>query len=100
MAATFAGELTAAIQATVQGAPNAEAFAAGPSVAGCLPDPVAAANFTTAADVVFYPNESMIVATVSETTIAGARSTIIALPDGSVMTLVGVAADSPVLFEA
>lgn len=100
MAASFAGEPTAEIPATVPGAPNAEAFAARPSVASCLSDPVAAANFTTAADVIFYPNESAIVATASKTTIAGAPSTIIALPDGSVMTLVGVAADSPVLFEA
>ena len=35
---------------------------------------MAAANFTTAADVIFYSNDSAIVATASETTIAGAAN--------------------------
>ena len=98
MAALFAGEFPSGITGTLPGALNNEAFAATPSVAGSSSGSMADTNFTTAADVVFYPSEPEIVATASVTTMAGAASTIVTLPDGSVMTLVGVAAAGPVLF--
>ena len=101
MAAPFADEFPSEIRGTVPGAPNVEAFAASPSVAGSFSGSTAVTNFTTAAEFIFYPNEpARIVATASQTTIAGAPSTIITLSDGTVMTLVGVAASSPVLFVA
>jgi hypothetical protein len=64
-------------------------------------------NFDTAADYLFYQNESTatdgaIIATSQATIVAGTLSTVITLPDGTVMTLVGVtqAQLTPALFKA
>jgi hypothetical protein len=101
MAAPFFGEFMSELSGTVPGAPYIDAFAATTSVAGSFSGFGAVPAFTTAAEAILYPNEpETIVATSSVTTVAGAASTTVTLPDGSVMTLLGVAAASLVLFAA
>jgi hypothetical protein len=76
------------------------------TVAGTSSAQVTVGGFATATDFIFYQNESdattsAIIATSQGTIIGGAPSAIITLPDGTVMTLVGVtqAQLAPALFK-
>jgi hypothetical protein len=65
------------------------------TVAGTSSAQVTVGGFSATTDFIFYQNEdsttnSAIVATSQATTIEGSASTIVTLPDGTVMTLVGV----------
>jgi len=75
------------------------------TVAGTSSAQVTVGGFNTASDYLFYQNESAatnaaIIATAQSTTVGGAQSSIVTLPDGTVMTLVGVtqAQLTPALF--
>jgi energy-converting hydrogenase Eha subunit B len=90
MAAQFAGELLQ------NGASNT-------SMAGASSATVTGTNVEAAGEIIFHPDgsaiaNSQIVATSRVTTAAGTASTIVTLPDGTVITLVGLAAVTPVLF--
>jgi hypothetical protein len=66
-----------------------------PTVAGLSTARVTVGGFNTATDFLFYQNESAgtnsaIVATAQATTVNGTASTVVVLPDSTVMTLVGV----------
>jgi hypothetical protein len=61
-------------------------------------------GFDTATDFIFYQNESIattaaIVAAQTHLTVGGVASTQIALPDGTVMTLVGVTSVTGAMFK-
>ena len=65
------------------------------TVAGTSSAQVTVGGFNTTTDYLFYQNESAatnaaIIATAQSTTVGGAQSSIVTLPDGTVMTLVGV----------
>ena len=65
------------------------------SVAGTSSAQVTVGSFDTTTDFVFYSNEnqtttSAILATSQATTVGGLASSVITLPDGTAMTLVGV----------
>ena len=65
------------------------------TVAGTSSAQVTVGGFNAATDFIFYQNENAdderaIVATSQTTTVGGTASTIVTLPDGTVMTLVGV----------
>ena len=69
-------------------------FGTNSSVAGSTAQ-MTVGGFNTATDFLFYQNETggtntQIVATSQATTVAGQASTVVTLPDGTVMTLVGV----------
>ena len=66
-----------------------------PEIAGTSLTTVTVTNFNTATDYLFYQNENAaatnaIIATSQATTVAGTPSTVITLPDGTVMTMVGI----------
>jgi hypothetical protein len=66
-----------------------------PEIAGTSFAMVTVTNFTTTTDFLFYQNENTattdaIIATSQATTVAGTPSTVITLPDGTVMTMVGI----------
>ena len=66
-----------------------------PEIAGSSLATVTVTNFNTTTDYVFYQNENAaatnaIIATSQVTTVAGTPSTVITLPDGTVMTMVGI----------
>jgi hypothetical protein len=93
MAEQFAGELLLNIP---DGASNT-------SMAGASSATVTGTNFEEAGEIILHPDgsaiaNSHIVATCTVTTATGTASTIVTLPDGTVITLVGLAAVTPVLF--
>jgi hypothetical protein len=66
-----------------------------PEIAGSSTAVVTVTNFNTTTDSLFYQNENTattdaIIATSQAATIAGAASTVLTLPDGTLMTLVGI----------
>ena len=74
---------------------SAVGFGSNDAAAGTSSAQVTVGGFNTAGDFVFYQNETAattnaILATSQATTVSGASSTIITLPDGTQMTLVGV----------
>jgi hypothetical protein len=78
-----------------------------PEIAGSSTAVVTVTNFNTTTDSLFYQNENTattdaIIATSQAATIAGAASTVLTLPDGTLMTLVGITQAQliPALFRA
>jgi hypothetical protein len=76
------------------------------TVAGTSSAQVTVGGFTTATDFIFYQNESAattdaIIATAQATDVGGTPSTLVTLPDGTAMTLVGItqAQLTPALFK-
>jgi hypothetical protein len=76
------------------------------TVAGTSSAQVTVGGFNTTTDFIFYQNvnpftTNLIIATSQATTVAGINSTILTLPDGTLMTLVGIgqAQLSPALFK-
>jgi hypothetical protein len=73
------------------------------SIAGASSATVTGTNFEEAGEIIRHPDgsaiaNSNIVATCTVITASGTASTIVTLPDGTVITLVGLAAVTPVLF--
>jgi hypothetical protein len=74
---------------------SAVGFGSNDTVAGTSSAQVTIGGFSTASDFVFYQNvnpstTNQIIATSQATTVNGVNSTILTLPDGTLMTLVGV----------
>jgi hypothetical protein len=74
---------------------SAVGFGTFDSVSGNSTAQVTVGGFSTASDFIFYNNENVlrtnaIIAASQATTVNGAASTMIALPDGTVMTLIGI----------
>ena len=86
---------------------SAVAFGTFDSVSGGSTAQVTVGGFNTASDFIFYQNENAIttnaiIATSQATTVNGAANTMIALPDGTIMTLIGItqAQMTPGLFKS
>jgi hypothetical protein len=93
LAATVGGSHQWVHADTVAG--SAVGFGTFDSVAGTSSAQVTVGSFDTTTDFVFYSNEnqtttSAILATSQATTVGGLASSVITLPDGTAMTLVGV----------
>jgi hypothetical protein len=89
---------------TVSSTTYSNGIASRGTVAGTSSAQVTVTGFNTATDYLFYQDENpattdAIIATTQSTTVNGLASAVILLPDGTQMTLVGVAALSAAMFK-